>query len=169
MSAAIGTRFGRGERSEVTERWLTFEVGGAPFALPILEVLEVAEPGRMGPVPSLPRSIGGVMHYHGDALPIVTATALLEAEPGGPPQNVVVVADRSGDSPRLGFPVDRVLGLVDIPPLETRASAAVAAHVALEGQLTAMLDADRLCDRAAELVAGAVRTEFTDSEHGGET
>jgi chemotaxis signal transduction protein len=168
VSAAVAA-YGRAERVEATERWLTFEVGGAPFALPILAVLEVAEPGRTSPVPSLSRAVGGVMHYHGDALPIVTATALLEAEPAGPPQNVVVLADQSGDAPRLGFPVDRVVGLVDIPALEARADAAVAAHVPLEGRLTAMLDAGRLCDRAAELVAGAVGTDLIDSEHGGET
>lgn len=169
MSESLTGRGERGDSCEVTERWLTFEVGGSPFALPILEVFEVAEPGRTGPVPSLPRSIGGVMHYHGDALPIVTATALLEADPGGPPQNVVVVADRSGDSPRLGFPVDRVLGLVDIPALDARGDTAVAAHVCVGDRLTAMLDANRLCDRAAELVAGAVQTDFTDSEHGGDS
>lgn len=169
MSAPSRMSGERGERREVTERWLTFEVGGSPFALPILEVFEVAEPGRTSPVPSLPRSVGGVMHYHGDALPVVTATALLEADPSGPPQNVVVVADRSGDAPRLGFSVDRVLGLVDVPVLDARADAAVAAQVCLDDRLTAMLDANRLCERAAELVAGAVRTDFNDSEHGGDS
>ncbi len=169
MSASLSAQTERDERVQATERWLTFEVGATPFALPILGVFEVAEPGRTGPVPSLPHSVGSVMHYHGDALPIVTAKALLGADPGGPPQNVVVVADKSGDSPRLGFPVDRVLGLVDLPALEARLDGAVAAHVSVEGRLTAMLDADRLCDRAAELVAGAVPTDFTDPEHGGET
>lgn len=169
MSASLGGYGERGDLPEVTERWLTFEVGGAPFALPILEVFEVAEPGRTGPVPSVPRSIGGVMRYQGDALPIVTATALLEADPAGPPRNVVVVADKRGDSPRLGFPVDRVLGLVDIPALDARADTAVAAYVCVDDRLTAMLDGDRLCDRAAELVAGAVQTDFSHSEHGGDS
>ena len=125
------------------ERWLTFEVGGKPFALPILDVFEVTEVGRIGPVPSLSRALGGVMHYHGDALPIVSPSALLDvaAEEGALPEHVVVVAGDGGDTPRLGLPVGRVLGL----------------------------DAQRLCDRAAELVARSAEPGFKDSEQWGET
>lgn len=140
------------------ERWLTFEVSGAPFALPILEVFEVAEVGRIGPVPSLPRALGGVMHYHGDALPILSASALLDVAAGddAEPEHVVVVAAEGGDAPRLGIPVGRVLGLTNAASPDTRQPEPVTARLPIDGRVMGILDARHLCDRAAELVARSV-------------
>jgi chemotaxis signal transduction protein len=154
-----------------TERLLTFEVGNAAFALPILDVHEVSEPGPVGPVPSLPRSVGGVMHYHGDALPVVSAAKLLGvvAEESVSPDHVVVVADRSGGTPRLGVPVDRVLGLADIEPAPVRGAGVVVSRIPIEGRVTSVLDAEMLCNRAADLIGGAGAFDSNDSEHGGET
>jgi chemotaxis signal transduction protein len=153
------------------ERWLTFEVGGMPFALPILDVFEVSEVGRIGPVPSLPRALGGVMHYHGDALPIVSPSALLDVAAGddAAPEHVVVVAANGGDTPRLGLPVGRVLGLVNAPPPATRQAEPVTARLPVDGRVIGILDARHLCDRAAELVAGSAEHGSNDSEQWGET
>ena len=153
------------------ERWLTFEVGGQSFALPILDVFEVTEVGRIGPVPSLPRALGGVMHYHGDALPIVSPSALLDVavEEGAVPEHVVVVASDGGDTPRLGLPVGRVLGLVNAPPPATLQPEPVTARLPVDGRVIGILDAQRLCDRAAELVARSAEPGFKDSEQWGET
>jgi len=152
------------------ERWLTFEVSGAPFALPILDVFEVTEVGRIGPVPSLPRSLGGVMHYHGDALPIVSPSALLDvaAEEGAVPEHVVVVAVDGGDAPRLGLPVGRVLGLVNAPPPASRLPEPVTARLPIDGRVIGILDAQYLCDRAAALVARSAESGLNDSEQWGE-
>ena len=151
------------------ERWLTFEVGGQPFALPILDVFEVTEVGRIGPVPSLPRALGGVMHYHGDALPIVSPSALMDVpvEEDAAPEHVVVVAADGGDTPSLGLPVGRVLGLVNAPPPATRQPEP--ARLPVEGQVIGILDARHLCDRAAELVARSAEHGSNDSEQWGET
>ncbi len=153
------------------ERLLTFEVGSAAFALPILDVHEVSEPGAVGPVPSLPRSVGGVMHYHGDALPVVSAARLLDL-PDGPetkPEHVVVVAERSGGEPRLGIPVERVLGLADVEPSGARSPGMLTVRIPIDGRVTGVLDAEMLCSRAADLIGAAALGGFNDSEHGGET
>lgn len=153
------------------ERWLTFEVGGSAWALPISDVLEVTEPAHIGRVPTLPREVGGVMHYHGDALPIVARTALFDVEADAlpEPEHVVVLADRSGDAPELGLPVDRVLGLVDAESPATREPGLVAAHLPIEGRVTGVLDTRRLVARAAETISGSGRTGFHNPEHEGET
>jgi len=153
------------------ERWLLFEVGGSAWALPIADVLEVCEVGRIGRVPTLPRAAGGVMHYHGDALPVIARSAVFDValEDLGEPEQVVVIADRSGDVARLGLPVDRVLGLVDAPAPRPRRRALVAARVPLEGRITGILDVERLMARAQEVIDRSGESiETGNPEHGGE-
>ena len=118
-----------------------------------------------------PMFLGGVMHYHGDALPIVSPSALLDVavEEGAVPEHVVVVAADGGDTPRLGLPVGRVLGLVNAPPPATRQPEPVTARLPVEGRVVGILDAQHLCDRAAELVARSAEPGFNDSEQWGET
>lgn len=154
------------------ERWLTFEVGGAAWALPIRDVLEVCEVARIGQVPSLPRELAGVMHYHGDALPVIARSALFDVELRelDEPEHVVVIANQTGDAPRLGLPVDRVLGLVDGVPPGSRKPGLVAARIPLEGRLTGILDTERLLARAQEVVDRSGESVGTGNpEHGGET
>lgn len=154
-----------------SERLLTFEVAGAAYALAIGDVLEVTEAGRLAPVPGLPRALGGVMHYHGDALPVVVPAALLDLPADGDPEphHVLVLAGTGGDVPRLGLPVDRVVGLADAVIAGPRRPEPVAARMPIDGRVTSILDAERLCARAAEAVARAGGEAFHDSEHGGET
>jgi chemotaxis signal transduction protein len=68
------------------ERFLTFEVESAVYALPIAEVHEVAEVKQICCVPTIGRDLVGVMNWHGDALPVVSTPVLLqgpdEVEPG---------------------------------------------------------------------------------------
>lgn len=154
------------------ERWLTFEVGGAAWALPIADVLEVCEVARIGRVPTLPRAVGGVMHYHGDALPVIARSALFDValEDLAEPEQVVVIADRATDVARLGLPVDRVLGLVDGVPPASRQRSLVAARVPLEGRITGILDVGRLVARAQEVIdRSGESVETGNFEHGGET
>lgn len=159
------------EHAPRLERWLTFEVGGSAWALPIADVLEVTDTAPIGRVPTVRHDVGGVMHYHGDALPIVARTALFDiaADALPEPEHVVVLADRSGDAPELGLPVDRVLGLVDAEAPAGREPAMVTGHLPVEGRVTGVLDARRLVARAAETIAGSGRTGFHNPEHGGET
>ena len=60
------------------ERLLTFEVESAVYALPIAEVHEVAEARRICCVPTIARNLVGIMNWHGDALPVVSAPVVLE-------------------------------------------------------------------------------------------
>jgi hypothetical protein len=153
------------------ERLLTFEIGGSAYALPIADVLEVSEVATIGRVPGLPREIGGVMPYHGDALPIVARAALFEVgeETLPEPQHVVVVAGDGGDMARLGLPVDRVLGLADAALPVGRARETLMVRLPLDGRVTGVLDAQLLVRRAADVVARAEGNLVPNPEHGGET
>ena len=55
---------------EEGERLLTFVFEDVQYALPIAWVIEVAEKDRVTSVPSLSLPVGGVMNWHGEALPL---------------------------------------------------------------------------------------------------
>ncbi len=87
--------------STADERLLTFELAGALYALPIDGVLEVAEASRVTCIPTLPMKIGGVINYHGDALPVMRCSSLFPVDESElcEPTHVLVVTDRAGDVP----------------------------------------------------------------------
>jgi len=148
------------EAVRVTERLLTFEVGGTVYALPIADVSEVTEVDRLAAVPMLPPPIGGVANHHGDALPVVHRRPLFGV-PGDrelpDPQHLLVLAKDPDDPNRYGVPVDRILGLGDAPVAERRP---------IEGRLVSVLDPRRLLARATQVIQGSVYG--AEATHGGE-
>lgn len=143
------------------ERVLAFEVGGGLFALPIEDVLEVADLSERSFVPTLPSELVGVATHRGDALPVVDARAVLGLGPSPlPPPTQLLVLGRVADEPgRLGLPVERVLGLAAAPRGTRGAAGAVRARGTLDGRMLRVLDAGRLVATAEEAIARAVRGE----------
>jgi chemotaxis signal transduction protein len=139
------------------ERLLTFEVGGALYALPIAGVLEVVEAGPLVCIPGLPLEVAGVVNHHGDALPVLHFAALLElaAAPAAAPAQVLVVGARGARGGRLGLPVDRVLGLVDGRAAPARGTGPVVERRSLAGRVASLLDPARLVARAREVIERA--------------
>ncbi|MEE8508545.1 MAG: chemotaxis protein CheW [Myxococcota bacterium] len=143
-------------------RLLSFEVGGARYALPIAGVIEVAELGSLACIPTLPVKIGGVINHRGDALPVVRHGSLLdvERESSSDPTHVLVVTDRPTGGTRLGLLVDRVLGLVDGDPGVGSGSHPVVERRPIGGRVTGIIDPQRLVARARELIERSlVRSE----------
>ncbi len=149
---------------EQDDRLLTFEVSEAVYALPISEVLEVVEVGRICCVPTLPIGCGGVMNWHGDALPVVWPDLLLDrgecrsredavdegvAESD---QQVLVLSDRSDDRARMALPIDRVLGLVDGSAWLRHGAELVVERRSVDGRVVSVLDPRRLVARAVEVI-----------------
>lgn len=150
------------------QRLLLFELAGHVYGLPIGGIFEVVEAGEVCGVPTLPAVLAGVMNWHGEALPVVApsllvceaadAAALPERQCDGAAarrtQQVLVISDRGGELPKLGLPVDSVLGLVDASsclragPDSSRAAAQQA--VADEG--VSVLDPGRLVARARSAI-----------------
>ncbi|HVP29603.1 MAG TPA: chemotaxis protein CheW [Myxococcota bacterium] len=139
------------------ERLLTFEVGGAAYGLPIHDVLEVADVGRVACVPTLPRAVAGVVNHHGDALPVVSRALVFELDEAGlpAPQHLLVLGDRPADTGRVGLPVDRVLGLAHAPGLVPRGSELVAERRPIDGRVVHVLSTGRLLARVAEAIEHA--------------
>jgi chemotaxis signal transduction protein len=139
------------------ERLLTFEVGGAAYALPIVDVIEVAEVGVSGCVPTLPRSVAGVVNHHGDALAVVTREAIFDLDGAGLPaaESLLVLGEGSREAARMGLPVDRVLGLASLDEAIPRSGSLVAARRPIDGRVVHILSTGRLLARAAEAVEQA--------------
>lgn len=141
----------------VTDRLLTFELAGSLFALPVAAVLEVADAAPLAAVPTLPLAVGGVVNHHGDAVPVLSHSALLELPPSEatPPQLVIVSDGREGHALRLGLPVDRVIGLAPGRPAQSRDRDPIAERRNLGGRLLCVIDPQRLLARALELISSS--------------
>jgi len=150
------------EQSPGGDRLLTFEVAGTVYALPISEVLEVVESGNITCVPSLPKSHGGVMNWHGEALPVVTPAMLLDcgdasaAEGEGTGSQYLVVTARADENARLGLPIDRVIGLVDGHTSRVQGPDVVAERRPVDGRVVSVINPRRLVERAAKVIEDAV-------------
>ena len=141
-------------------RLVTFEVAGTIYALPIAEVIEVVENAGITCVPTLPRESGGVMNWHGEALPVVAAHLLLGGEPlctreHDEGQQFLVVTDRPDEAACFGLPIDAVVGLVDGEPGLTRGPEVVVERRPVDGRVVNVINPRRLVARAAEIIERA--------------
>jgi chemotaxis signal transduction protein len=140
------------------ERLVTFLVAGAAYAIPIADVLEVTEVGRPFAVPSLPRSVAGVVNHHGDALPVVAPSVLFEvaAEDMPEPQHLLVLAGSDAEvTPSVGLPVDRICGLVPGSGGTAREGTGIVERRPIDGRVVSILDTKRLLARAATSIEQA--------------
>lgn len=154
-----------------SDRLLTFIFDDVHYALPIAWVVEVAEKDRVTSVPSMALPVGGVMNWHGEALPLVATELLLgrdRDEAGATPfgaattvgyaqEQVLVVAEKPGSSACLGMPVDRVIGLVDGGGEDNRHTdgSLVVERRPIEGRIVHVLDAATLVARGGEVIESA--------------
>ena len=141
-------------------RLITFEISGTIYALPISEVLEVVEDAGMTCVPTLPRESGGVMNWHGEALPVVAPHLLLGGDPmrsrnPGEERQFLVLTDRPDEAACFGLPIDTVVGLVDGEPGLTRGSEVVVERRPVDGRVVTVINPRQLVARAAEVIEGA--------------
>lgn len=139
-------------------RLLSFEVGGTLYALPIGCVVEVGEVKPLACVPTLPSRVGGVMNHHGDALPVLSRGVLLGVDEASlrEPAHVLALTAQVSGGPRLGMPVDRIVGFVDGAPATARGEDPVAERRAMEGRVMFVLDPQRLVARAKDQIEGSL-------------
>ena len=143
------------------ERLVTFLVAGAAYAIPIADVLEVTEVGRPCAVPSLPRSVAGVVNHHGDALPVVAPAMLFDvADADVPePEHLLVLAGSDAEAPSLGLPVDRICGLVPGRGGTALEASGIVERRPIDGRIVSILDTKRLLARAAASIEQAAARE----------
>jgi len=146
------------ESLRAEDRLLTFEVGGDFYAIPISGVLEVADAARITCIPTVPMSTGGVINYHGDALPVLNCSSLFEVNESelGELGSILVISGDAGESARLGIQIDRVLGLVDGAAAAMPGAKAVAERRSIQGRVASVLDPQRLVSEAREVIESSL-------------
>ena len=137
-----------------TERLLAFEVAGRLYALPIGCVVEVGDVQPLACIPTVPAEVGGVMNHHGEALPVLRRSVLLDVseEELPEPAHVLAVTALPSGGARVGVPVDRIVGFVDGAPATVRGEDPVAERRAVEDRVMFVLDPQRLVARAKDRI-----------------
>lgn len=150
-------------------QWLRLAAADALFALPIDQVREILQVGRLTVLPRMPAAIRGVMNLRGAVVPVVDLGARLGASAlavGRRSCIIVVEQPARDDEPALvaGVMVDAVFEVVDVDPaavstppvLGTRVAPEMLAGVLpLQGRLLHLLDVARVLSQGelTELVA----------------
>lgn len=114
-------------------------VAGEHYALPVEQVLEVADLGEITSVPGSPPEIVGVRNLRGQVIPVIGLATMLGLS-GDEPGRVVVA--ESGEL-RAGLVVDAVLDVGELPPASEQAeSDYLLGAFLVDGELVGALDLD---------------------------
>ena len=127
-------------------------VAGEDYALPVADVLEIAEFGEIAPVPGATAAVLGIRNLRGQVLPVVDLAGVLGLAPTAAPERIVI-ADEGGR--RAGLAVDAVAGVEQLPAATEDAESPHLKGAALAaGGLVGMVDVASVLDAAQE---GSVR------------
>jgi len=89
-----------------------FRLGDESLALPVTQVLEVAELGTIAPVPGAPPAVLGVRNLRGQVLPVIDVAALIGTRRGTVRAAKLVIAEGAGR--RAGLAIDRVTDVSEL-------------------------------------------------------
>lgn len=81
------------------------------YALPVADVLEVAELGEVTPVPGAAAAVLGVRNVRGQVLPVIDLATVLDLPTSSPER--IVIAEHGGR--KAGLAVDSVAGVEELP------------------------------------------------------
>lgn len=99
-------------------QFLSFLLGGEPFAISILVVKEIIEYGQLTAVPMMPDFIRGVLNLRGQVLPVIDLSARFgraQSEVARRTCVIIVEMDNDGEKQDVGVVVDSVSEVMDIP------------------------------------------------------
>jgi purine-binding chemotaxis protein CheW len=109
------------------------------YALPVEQVLEVAELGYLAAVPGAPPQVMGAHNLHGQVIPVIALATLLGLAEGEPRRIVVVELGER----RAGLAVDAVLDVGELPEASEQVESPYLLGAALlDGTLVGALDVD---------------------------
>lgn len=117
-----------------------FRIGAENFALPVGEVLEVADLGQLAPVPGAPGSILGVRNLRGQVLPVIDLATVLGTT-GSTDRGKLVITEKAGR--RAGLAIDQVTDVGELPgPTQETDSPFLSGSTLLNGELVGIVDVE---------------------------
>jgi purine-binding chemotaxis protein CheW len=109
------------------------------YALPVADVLEVAELGEVTSVPGAGAAVLGVRNLRGQVLPVVDLATVFELPAGDPGR--IVIAEHGGL--RAGLAVDAVAGVEQLPEASEEVDSRHLTGAALaDGALVGVIDVE---------------------------
>lgn len=158
--------------SPLVPRFVVFTVAGRSLALPVSAVRRFLPLPRLDRLPTAPAPVAGVFRYHGEVVPVLSLSVLLDL-PGGVAGLYAPLMMVTWRGRPLALLVDRVLGDVAVAPEHLSpaepslsfngcavagfAGPAVGDHA---GETVAVIDPDRLLSEAE----GRLLDAFRDAE-----
>jgi purine-binding chemotaxis protein CheW len=128
----------------VSDLYVRVRLGDEHYAVPVADVLEVAELGELTPVPGAGRAVRGVRNLRGQVLPVLDLAAALGLDGPGDPRRLVI-AERDGR--RAGLAVGSVESVEALPDVsEGVDSPHVPGAALVDGALVGIVDVGSLLD-----------------------
>jgi purine-binding chemotaxis protein CheW len=118
--------------AEPQQQFLTFLLGGEPFAINILVIKEIIEYGNLTTVPLMPDFIRGVLNLRGQVLPVIDLAARFGRAPADVARRtciVIIEMDNDGEKQDVGVVVDSVSEVMDIAQTAIQPSPAFGAKI----------------------------------------
>lgn len=101
--------------SEELAQFITFQLEGSCFGVPIEQVLRIEKFRPATRVPNAPPFLEGVTNVHGDIIPVLDLQKRLKVGPGVPHQEKarIIIVEAAGQ--KVGMIVDDVTGIERLP------------------------------------------------------
>ncbi len=117
-------------------------VGNELYALPVGNVLEIAELGEISPVPGTGSTVLGVRQLRGRVIPVFDLALLFGVQGDGVPSTLVVTEDRGRQA---GLAIDEVTDVGELPETAPETDSEFLSGSTLEhGKLVGVIDASRV-------------------------
>jgi|HubBroStandDraft_2_1064218.scaffolds.fasta_scaffold209961_2 chemotaxis signal transduction protein len=124
--------------------YVTLSVGAEAYAMPVGNVLEVAELGQVTAVPGARPELLGIRNLRGRILPVADLAGLLGIVRTEPPGRLVVAQDAGR---RAGFAVAEVRAIGELPDRGQDTKSELLAGAALSGNdLVGVIDVTKVFD-----------------------
>jgi purine-binding chemotaxis protein CheW len=122
----------------MSQLYVLVGVADEQYALPVDDVLEVAEYGEVAPVPGAPSSVLGVRNVRGSVLAVLDLAGVFAIERASSPQRIAIVEQ---DGCKVGLAVDSVIGVEHLPEATEEAESQHLVGAALnDGALVGVVD-----------------------------
>jgi purine-binding chemotaxis protein CheW len=129
----------------MTDLHVRVRVVDEEYALPVTDVLEVADIGDTTPVPGASNAVIGLKNLRGTVITVVDLAAVLELSTIQHRQRIVV-AEEGGR--QVALAVDSVVGVEPVPkPSQTVESPHLVGAALIDGALVGVIDVKSVLDR----------------------
>ena len=134
--------------SEDLLQLLTFQLDGAPYALPVERVREIVRIRPITPVPRVSSDVRGVISLRGEIVQVVDLRRRLGLDPAEPIRTSRIVVVHGGDGQVAGLLVDAVREVLSISEEAVRSgtgeSGAIEALCVRGDEFVSLVDLDRV-------------------------